>query len=57
MVEFCAAQHVELGYVITRELADFKVQTVPGTSTRLLNIPAALACYWLGKTELAAQTT
>lgn len=56
MVEFCAAQQVELGYVITRELADFKVQAVPGANTRLLNIPAALACYWLGKTELAAQT-
>lgn len=56
MVEFCAAQRVELAYVITRELADFKVQAVPGTSTRLLNIPAALACYWLGKSELAAPT-
>jgi hypothetical protein len=40
--------------VITRDLADFKVQAVPRTkvATRLLNIPAALACYWLGRSEL-----
>jgi uncharacterized protein len=44
---------VERGYVITRELGDFKVQAVPRTkvATRLLNIPAALACYWLGRSE------
>jgi hypothetical protein len=45
---------VERGYVVTRELNDFKVQAVPGAKvpTRLLNIPAALACYWLGRSEL-----
>jgi len=54
MTEFCDTHGVERGYVITRELADFKVQAVPQTkvATRLLNIPAALACYWLGRSEL-----
>jgi hypothetical protein len=54
MVEFCAAHGVERGYVVTRDLNDFKVQAVPGAKvpTRLLNIPAALACYWLGRSEL-----
>jgi uncharacterized protein len=52
MTEFCAAQKLERGYVVTRELGDFRVQPVPGTDTRLLNIPAALACYWLGRSEL-----
>lgn len=54
MVEFCSEQKIDRGYVITRDLADFKVQSVPNTqqSTRLLNIPAALACYWLGRSEI-----
>jgi predicted AAA+ superfamily ATPase len=54
MVEFCLDHGIKRGYVITRELSDFKVQTVPGgkDSARLLNIPAALACYWLGQSEL-----
>lgn len=54
MVEFCAEHGIERGYVVTRELSDFKVQTVPGkkAATRLLNIPAALACYWLGRSEI-----
>jgi hypothetical protein len=52
LVEFCSTQQIPRGYVITRELADFKTQAVPGADTRLLNIPAALACYWLGRSEL-----
>ena len=55
LVEFCAKHDVPRGYVITRELPDFKVQSVPGEqggTTQLLNIPAALACYWLGRSEI-----
>ena len=54
MTEFCAAHSVERGYVITRELSDFQVHSVDrGTShTRFLKIPAPLACYWLGRSEL-----
>ena len=54
MTEFCAARGVERGYVITRDPTDFRVQHVEcGTArTRLLKIPAPLACYWLGRSEL-----
>jgi predicted AAA+ superfamily ATPase len=55
LVEFCAKHDVPRGYVITRELPDFKVQSVTGEqggTTQLLNIPAALACYWLGRSEI-----
>jgi hypothetical protein len=55
MTEFCATHGVERGYVITRELTDFGVQVVErgAAQTRLLKIPAPLACYWLGRSELA----
>jgi predicted AAA+ superfamily ATPase len=54
MMEFCATHGVERGYVITRELTDFGVHAVErgSTRTRLLKIPAPLACYWLGRSEL-----
>ncbi len=54
MVEFCADKKVERGYVITRDLADFQTLEVTrdGALCRLLKIPAPLACYWLGRSEL-----
>jgi predicted AAA+ superfamily ATPase len=53
MVEFCEEHGIDRGYVITRELNDFRTQAIPGArlATLLLNIPAALACYWLGRSE------
>lgn len=54
MIEFCAEHDIERGYVITREVNDFGILDVDrdGAKTRLLKIPAFLACYWLGRSEL-----
>jgi hypothetical protein len=54
MVGFRAEHEIETGYVITREMTDFPVMEVDreGAKTRLLKIPAPLACYWLGRSEL-----
>jgi predicted AAA+ superfamily ATPase len=60
LAEFCTARNVSHGYVITRDSADFSIVSPPlkVESTRGLEpvrwarIPAPLACYWLGKTEL-----
>jgi hypothetical protein len=45
---------VERGYVITREMSDFQILKLDqaDTKSRLLKIPAPLACYWLGRSEL-----
>jgi predicted AAA+ superfamily ATPase len=53
---FCAQKKVARGYVITRELSDFSILAVPDSPahTRLLKMPAPLACYWLGQSELQA---
>jgi predicted AAA+ superfamily ATPase len=58
MIEFCAAKQVTQGYVITRDMADFSVLEANGGphACRLLKIPAALACYWLGRSELESIT-
>jgi predicted AAA+ superfamily ATPase len=54
LIEFCAQQNTEKGYVITRELPDFQVMDVQHKTAkaRFLKIPAPLACYWLGRSEL-----
>lgn len=54
MVQFCGEHRVGRGYVVTRELGDFAVvDAEPATvAVRLLKIPAPLACYWLGRSEL-----
>ena len=53
LAELCEEKKVENGYVITRDPSDFGVITLrPGQATRVLKIPAPLACYWLGQSEL-----
>jgi predicted AAA+ superfamily ATPase len=58
MVEFCQSRKVSLGYVITKEMADFGLmerQLESGETLQLIKIPAPLACYWLGKSEIPPQ--
>lgn len=58
MVEFCEERQVPLGYVITKEMNDFGLiekELAPGKPLQLLKIPAPLACYWLGKSEIDGQ--
>ena len=40
--------------MVTREMSDFSVLPLDDTParTRILEIPAPLACYWLGQSEL-----
>jgi uncharacterized protein len=52
--EFCAAKGINRGYVITRQLTDFGLLQLSqgGVDMEFLKIPAPLACYWLGRSEL-----
>lgn len=54
LIEFCGERKVELGYVITHDLTDFGEVPVKAKlpNSRILKIPAPLACYWLGKSEI-----
>ena len=54
MAGFCAEHKIETGCVSTREMTDFQVMEIDrdGARSRLLKIPAPLACYWLGRSEL-----
>ncbi|BET65702.1 ATP-binding protein [Opitutales bacterium ASA1] len=54
ILEFCSERKVDSAYVVTRESNDFGVENLDPSShpRRLLRIPAPLACYWLGRSEL-----
>lgn len=54
IAELCSDKKLSRGYVITRDMGDFSILPLEGTpaNTRLLKIPAPLACYWLGQSEL-----
>jgi hypothetical protein len=56
LAEFCGDRHVAQAYVITRDLADFGVTRLGRgqVETAVLRVPAPLACYWLGQSELTA---
>lgn len=59
MVEFCTERKVTLGYVVTKEPEDFGVmerEMEAGATLQVVKIPAPLACYWLGKSEISAQS-
>ncbi|HYU31138.1 MAG TPA: ATP-binding protein [Thermoanaerobaculia bacterium] len=48
----CEEKEIPRGYVITRQISDFGVATLPGkVEAAILKIPAPLACYWLSRSE------
>lgn len=57
IIQFCADRKLERGYVVTREPHDFEGLTVEkdGRQVNLMKIPAPLACYWLGRSELEVE--
>ena len=54
LLELCANKRVERGYVVTKSLDDIGMVALPeGIGTRIMRIPAALLCYWMGEAETA----
>jgi predicted AAA+ superfamily ATPase len=56
MQQFCAEKKVDRGYVITKEATDFGLMSLgaAGGEATVVKIPAPLACYWLGRSEVEA---
>ncbi|MBF0498318.1 MAG: DUF4143 domain-containing protein, partial [Deltaproteobacteria bacterium] len=54
LTQFCRERGVNRAYVITKDAADFGVLQIAGGEISVLKIPAPLACYWLGRSELDA---
>jgi len=55
LIAFCAERTVTRAYVITKDAADFGVMSLAGDGEiQALKIPAHLACYWLGRSEVEA---
>lgn len=56
--QFCIEKKVPLAYVITRELDDFGPLELneAGHAFTIMKVPASLACYWLGRSELESRT-
>lgn len=54
MQQFCAERNVARGYVITKEIPDFGLMPLgrEGGDATVAKIPAPLACYWLGRSEV-----
>lgn len=48
---FCTEKKLPRGYVITRDMDDFGLLTQHNAPAELMKIPAALACYWLSRSE------
>ena len=54
LLELCANKRVERGCVVTKSLDDIGMVALPeGIGTRIMRIPAALLCYWMGEAETA----
>jgi hypothetical protein len=56
----CDQKQISRAYVVTRDMADFEVCTIPtkarsgddtAAGTSILKIPAPMACYWLSQLE------
>lgn len=59
LIELCQQKHISRGYVITKSLDDFgPLSDLPpagDSPTRIMRIPAALLCYWMGATEISSE--
>jgi predicted AAA+ superfamily ATPase len=51
LATFCAAQSVKRAFWISQRPEDFDVQTLPGSDTPVLRIPAHIFCYLTGEAE------
>jgi len=56
LTAFCTERKVSEAYVITREPDDIGLMALPttGVETKAVKVPAPLACYWLGRSEILA---
>ena len=53
LLQFCQERKVGRGYVVTKDSADFGILPLSISADILgLKIPASLACYWLGRSEV-----
>ncbi|MBL8471488.1 MAG: ATP-binding protein [Rhodocyclaceae bacterium] len=53
LLEVCREKSISRAYVVTKSLEHFgPLPDVSDSSTRILHIPAALLCYWMGELEL-----
>lgn len=54
LAAFCRQKKIAQGYVITREMDDFSLLPLDAApaGTTVLKIPAPLACFWIGRSEL-----
>jgi hypothetical protein len=60
MLALCRERSIKRAYVITRDLADFEILPVgagdlANQETRIMKVPALLACYWLSNKELGVR--
>lgn len=53
LTELCNKKSIPYAYVITKSLSDFGLLDAPHTpNTRIMRLPAAFFCYWMGQVEL-----
>ena len=58
LAEFCAERKVQMAYAITKDIGDFGLLPLDTAgATTAVKVPAALACYWLGRSELDERKT
>lgn len=59
LLELCQTKSIERAYVVTKSLSDFGlIENLPNNCpTRIMKIPAALLCYWMGEHELLQSTS
>lgn len=54
LIEFCNKEETKYGYIITKSLKDFGLlKDHSFKDTKIMKIPAALFCYWMGEAELS----
>ncbi|MCE3231538.1 MAG: ATP-binding protein [Alphaproteobacteria bacterium] len=53
LMELCQEKNIQRGYVVTKSIVNFgQIPNASGTKAKIMHLPAALLCYWMGKSEI-----
>lgn len=55
LFELCKDRRVERAYIVTKNMEDLGPLPSEGLATKIMRIPAALLCFWMGASESQAR--
>lgn len=57
LLELCRTRHIPHGYVVSKSMSDFGPLQGAPAETKIMRVPAALLCWWMGAAEVGGSAS